>query len=67
MSFDWGNLWAGFVFGVIGLWFVKRAKAEGNLLSLGVGIALLVYPYFIENAYLLWGLGVALVFLGSRG
>jgi hypothetical protein len=34
--------------------------------SLVIGIALLAYPYFVENAYALWGIGAALLFLAYK-
>lgn len=57
---------AGFVFGVIGIYWIKRAKREAHLPSLVFGIALMAYPYFIENAYWLWGIGVGLCFLAYK-
>jgi hypothetical protein len=55
------NLLAGFIFGTLG-W---GAFAYGRRLELakpmGIGVALMVYPYFISNPWLLWGTGVCLL------
>ena len=61
MNFSVSSLVAGFFFGVWGLYLVRRAKREAHPPSLAIGLALLVYPYFVENAYLLWGIGTALL------
>lgn len=66
MSFSIGSLLAGFVFGVAGIFFIKEAKKEGNLRALGFGIALLLFPYFLENAYLCWAIGIALTVIGYK-
>ena len=60
MSFSLSALLAGFVFGVIGVYWIKRGKTEAHPLSMFLGVALLVYPYFIENVYLLWGIGAVI-------
>lgn len=62
MNFSVSGLAAGFVFGVIGLFLVRRAKREAHIPSLFIGVAMMAYPYFVENAYLLWGIGVVLLF-----
>jgi hypothetical protein len=62
MNFSVSSIAAGFIFGVIGLYLVRRAKREANIASLLIGVAMMIYPYFIENDYLIWGIGVALTF-----
>jgi hypothetical protein len=66
MEFGFSQLVAGFVFGVLGMWFVKRAKAEGDLKFFTVGMLLIVYPYFVENPWSLWATGIALVVYGAK-
>lgn len=66
MNFSVGSLLAGFVFGVAGVFFIKAAKREANLKLLGFGIALLVFPYFVENVYLCWATGIALTVIGYK-
>jgi len=53
-------LWA-LLFGAIGLGFITYARKQRNALSLVIGIALCVVPYFIPNVYGLVAVGVALV------
>ncbi len=61
LSFDPYNFLAGFIFGTIGM----GAFSYGRKLDLWkprvIGILLMVYPYLFSNAYLLWGVGVALI------
>ncbi|MEN9974715.1 MAG: hypothetical protein RLZZ282_721 [Verrucomicrobiota bacterium] len=63
LNFNPYNLLAGLIFGTIG-W---GAFAYGKRLDLwqprAIGIALMVYPYVFSNAWLLWGVGVALMVL----
>lgn len=61
MNFSWSALVAGFIYGVCGLFLVRRAKREARFSDLILGVALMAYPYFTENIYLLWGLGAALL------
>lgn len=62
-NFNPYNLLAGLIFGTIG-W---GAFVYGKRLDLWqprvIGIALMVYPYVFTNAWLLWGVGVALMVL----
>lgn len=64
MNFSLSALIAGFVFGVFGVYFIKDGKRQALVSLVLVGLALLVYPYFIENIYLIWGIGVALLAYG---
>jgi glucose uptake protein GlcU len=57
------NLLAGFIFGVLGFYFLKEAKKRSNLPWFLIGITLIVYPYFVTNAFLNWALGLVLVFI----
>lgn len=60
MNFSVSAIAAGFIFGVIGWSLFRHGKRNAHFFSLLIGIALMVYPYFIENTYLLWGVGVVL-------
>jgi hypothetical protein len=57
------SILAGFIFSTIGL----GAFSYGRKLDLwqprAIGLALMIYPYFISNAWLLWGIGVTLLTL----
>ena len=66
MNFSVSALAAGFIFGVFGWYFFQRGRKEVNPKALLIGLAMMVYPYFIENEYLLWVLGVALMFAGFK-
>ena len=63
MDFSPYNLLAGFIFGTIG-W---GAFSYGRKLELwqpkSIGLGLMLYPYFIGNRYLLWGIGLGLLVL----
>ena len=59
-------LLAGFVFGVIGMYLVKRAKSEAHVPYFIIGLLMMIYPYFIENVYLVWGIGLGLFFLSFK-
>ena len=63
MDFSFHNLLAGFLFGILGL----AAYSYGKKLNLWqprvIGACLIFYPYFFSNAWLLWGIGVALLVL----
>ena len=63
MSFELGNLFAGFVFGVIGVWLIRRARREASVPSLLIGLAMVIYPYFVESTLLVWAIGVGLAVL----
>jgi hypothetical protein len=55
-------LWS-LVFGSIGLGFVVYARKQRAVVPLLTGIALMVFPYFIANTYLLVALGAVLTAL----
>ena len=55
-------LW-GVVFSAIGLGMFIYGKKQRLAVPLAVGIALMVYPYFVANTYLLVAIGAALVCL----
>ena len=54
------SLWWGMIFGAIGLGFFIYGKKQGAIMPLLCGIALMVFPYFVDNVYLLVGIGLAL-------
>lgn len=66
MNFSLSSLAAGFVFGVFGVYILKQGKKDANIPKILIGVAMLAYPYFIENIYLIWGLGAVLLFLGYK-
>lgn len=62
MDFSFSNLFAGFVFGTFGLYVFQQGRKKVNYTLLFTGITLMVYPYFIDNAWLNWGIGSALLY-----
>lgn len=66
LEFDFSSMMAGFVFGVVGLWLIRQAKVQAKF-SLGfIGLAMMIYPYFVSGPLANWGIGVALSYLAYR-
>ena len=61
MDFDASSLMAGFVFGVFGMFLIRQAKIRSNVPFLVTGLALIIFPYFVSNAWLAWLIGSALL------
>jgi predicted membrane protein len=55
-------LW-GLLFGSIGIGFFVYGKRQRAVVPLVVGLALMVFPYFVSNSFLLVAIGIALVAL----
>lgn len=66
MNFSASGLAAGFIFGVIGMFVLRHGRKEANFPVFFIGVALIIYPYFVENDYLLWGAGVGLSWLAYK-
>ena len=66
MNFSFSALAAGFVFGICGLYLFRFAKKQQHVPNIAIGVALMIYPYFIQNEYVLWGAGFALLFLAYQ-
>lgn len=66
MNFSISSLVASFIFGVAGMYIVKQARKDAHLPNLLIGVGLMIYPYFIENIYLMWGLGLGLLVLAKK-
>ena len=60
------TLFAGFVFGTFGISIFNMARKRQKAVPMIAGIAMAVYPYFIDNVYLLWGVGAALLAVGVK-
>jgi hypothetical protein len=52
-------LW-GLVFSSIGFGYFLYGRKQRSIAPLLCGIALMIYPYFVPNAYALVGIGAAL-------
>ncbi|MFM8230774.1 MAG: hypothetical protein ACKOAL_06080 [Chthoniobacterales bacterium] len=57
---DPSTLFVIIVFSAVGLAAVRRGKRESNFICLLLGIALMVYPYFVEGLTLNLLIGAAL-------
>jgi len=57
-SFAW--LFAGFLFGLIGLAAFGYGKKNAKYRAMIIGVILMVYPYFIKNTIALYLVGIVL-------
>jgi len=57
------NLLAGLIFGTIGLGAFSYGKKLELWQPRAIGVALMVYPYFVSIDWLLWGIGSGLLVL----
>lgn len=55
------NLLAGVIFGSIGFAVFLYGKKQTSFKAMGIGAALMVYPYFIPNTIALYVIGVVLI------
>lgn len=57
------SILAGLIFSMIGLGAFSYGKKLDLWQPKVIGLALMVYPYFIYNKWLLWGIGTGLLVL----
>jgi hypothetical protein len=57
------DLIIGLLFGSIGMGYFMYGKNTSKVVFRYTGVALMVYPYFIENTIAVLAVGVALMFL----
>lgn len=55
------GLLGGLLFSGIGLIALNYGRRQGSIKAMGIGAALMVYPYFISNTGALYIVGAALV------
>lgn len=60
LSFDVPSLIAGLIFGIVGLYVFRRGRKESSIRLVMLGLALMIYPYFVEGAALNWIAGFLL-------
>ena len=48
MNFDSSFVW-GLIFGLVGMAYVRHGKLSGRSLTMGIGLALMVFPYFVSG------------------
>lgn len=66
MDFTFSNIMAGIVFGSFGLYVFKLGKQKSHAIPIVLGLTLMIYPYFISNEWINWGLGSALLFAAYK-
>lgn len=59
-NFNWANIIAGLIFGIIGWTAFQHGRKEKNFKPIAIGIGLMVYPYFICDTFLTYVIGVVL-------
>lgn len=59
-GFNWANLIGGVIFGIIGWSAFIYGKREKSMRPMGLGVGLMVYPYFIANTFLAYAIGITL-------
>jgi len=59
MNFSAANLIGGFIFGSIGFVAFIYGKRMNLWRPMFLGLALMVYPYFVSNDVVLWAAGAA--------
>ena len=57
---NWGYWVANIIFGIIGWYAFLHGKREKSMRPMLIGIALMVYPYFVPNTLLAFAIGIAL-------
>ncbi len=63
INFEPYNLLAGFIFGTIGWGSWRYGQRMEYWQPRAIGVALMAYPYFVTNRWLIWGIGVGLLVL----
>jgi len=53
-------LW-GLIFGSIGVGFFVYGKKQGAIVPILCGFALMIFPYFVSNVFVLVAVGAALI------
>lgn len=66
MNLTLPNILGGVIFGILGVAFFRRGKDGGNFFLILCGIVLMVFPYFVENAPLLWAIGIVISFFAYK-
>lgn len=61
MDMDFGTFMSAMLIGTFGLGFFAYGKKSQNMLVLGLGLALMIYPYFVHSVIWMWIIAVAIV------
>ncbi|MGH7197245.1 MAG: amino acid transport protein [Candidatus Omnitrophota bacterium] len=57
---DTGTIFAGIIFGSIGVVAFIYGKKQSEWRPMVIGLALIAYPYFVSHAILQWAIGAVL-------
>lgn len=60
LSFDIPSLIAGLLFGIVGYWMYKQGRKKINRTVTLTEVGLMIYPYFVDGAFLNWLIGFLL-------
>jgi hypothetical protein len=55
-----GVLFAALFFGVIGFAAFNYGRKQARFSAMTIGVALMVYSYFVDSAWAIWAIGLAL-------
>ena len=66
LSFSVPALIAALLFGVVGFWLYREGKRRDQSKVLWIGVALMIYPYFVEGAFWTWTIGLILCALARH-
>ncbi len=66
LNFNFSALIAGLIFSTIGIFIYKSGRKNAHIPDVIIGITLIIYTYFLDNDYLIWGIGVLLIFISKR-
>ena len=61
MSFDASSIFASFLIGTVGLALLVYGKKQLRLPHFAVGLAMMVYPYFVPSTPVMAGIAAALL------
>lgn len=50
----------GFIFGTLGIYVLKVGRKEASIPKIGIGVALIAYPYFVESPWVSLFIGALL-------
>ena len=55
------TLFAGVLFGAVGMGVFAYGRKQRQVGPFLIGVALMVYPYFFDDPWLLYGIGIVLI------
>ncbi len=60
LDFSVSQILGGFIFGTLGVYFIKRGINKQNFIWIGLGALAIGYTFFVSNDWLVWILGIAI-------